>query len=504
MRGWTRLDVLGIAAVAAIGILQLPVPFTGDQAFFCVGARQVSEGAALYRDFWDVKQPGIFLFYLLGGKLFGFTEIGIHLFELLLLLAFSIVLLQLLKPRFAHPRIASFLPMATVGAYYAVSSDWHLTQVEWLVGVPLFLSVWLTSESRRPAAWFAAGLLGGVVLLFKLMFLPMLGLVWVTALLHAVRARGEPVRSVAARAVLPLAAGVLIPLGAVTAWFAHQGTLGLVYDTFFVLPPRLMKIGGNHSMRLLGAMVWFGGLFAPLVVIGLWRASRLLRTRPLAKADSPLELNLVLWCLSGTVVILLQRHSWWQYHFLLLVVPLAVLMLLELDERWGRWKASGKVPIAAIAVLVLLVAPMTLKLGKKTLPLVRHRGAVGAESRLAYRQAVSPAYRTAVEETRFLTGPDSRPGAIYVAGNPLLYFVSGRNQAVGLNGWAMELYVPEQWVELTGQLRVAKPPYVYLNEEYDGDMRRKSRHLTELIDSEYAVLHRTPSGAVWHVRRIVP
>jgi hypothetical protein len=510
MRSWTRLDVLGIAAVAAIGILQLPVPFTGDQAFFCVGARQVSGGAVLYRDFWDVKQPGIFLFYLLGGKLFGFTDVGIHVFELLLLLVFSVVLLHALKRRFVHPEVASLLPVVAVGSYYAASSDWHMTQVEWLVGCPLFLSLWLTSEAHRfasgwrRAAWSAAGLLGGVVLLFKLMFLPMLVLVWSTSLLHAVRARREPLGAVAGTAVVPLAVGALIPLAAAVAWFVRDGTLGLVVETFFVLPPRILKVWGGDPLRLAKAMIWFGGLFAPLAVLGGWRAFRLLKTRPFANADSPLEMNLVLWCISGLAVILLQRQSWWQYHFLLLTVPLAILMLLELDERWGRWKNTGKVPAAAVAALVLLFVPMTLKLCKKTLSLALHRGAVGEGSRLAYRQAVSVKYRIAVEETRFLTVGDSRPGAIFVAGNPLFYFVSGRDQAVGLNGWAMELFVPEQWVELTGQLRGAKPPYIYLDEDSNAMMRHSSRLMTDLIETDYAVLSRTPSGGVWHVRRSPP
>jgi len=510
MRAWTRLDLIALAAVAAIGILQLPVPFTGDQAFFTVGARQMNGGAVLYRDYWDVKQPGIFLFYLLGGKLFGFTEAGIHGFELLTLLFFSVLLLLALRRRFVHPGIASLLPVVVVGSYYASASDWHMTQVEWLVGCPLFLSIWLTSEAHRfaprwrAAAWFAGGFLGGLILLFKLMFLPMLALVWATSLLHAVRARGEPLLSVAGRGAVPLVLGALIPLAAATAWFVRDGTLSLVYQTFFVLPPRILKVREADPFRLMKAVIWFGGLFAPLAVVGGWRVLRLLKTPPFMTSDSPLQINLALWCVSGVAVILLQRLSWWQYHFLLLVVPLGILMLLELDERWGRWKSAGKVPVAAIAVLVLLLAPPTLKLGKKTLPLVRHGGALDEESRLAYRETVSPDYRTAVAETRFLAAGDSHPGAIFIAGNPLYYFVSGRDQAVGLNGWAMELFVPEQWVELTDQLRASKPPYIFLDENYNATMRHNSPHMTDLVETEYAVLRRTPSGGIWHVRKALP
>jgi hypothetical protein len=52
-----------------------------DQALFIIGGEAISKGAILYRDFWDVKPPGIFGVYTLGGKLFGFTGAGIHIFD---------------------------------------------------------------------------------------------------------------------------------------------------------------------------------------------------------------------------------------------------------------------------------------------------------------------------------------------------------------------------------------------------------------------------------------
>ena len=48
-----------------------------------MGAEQWLSGHVYFRDFWDLKPPGIHLFDLIGGALFGFDEVGIHLFELL-------------------------------------------------------------------------------------------------------------------------------------------------------------------------------------------------------------------------------------------------------------------------------------------------------------------------------------------------------------------------------------------------------------------------------------
>jgi hypothetical protein len=88
------LTALALTLVAVAGGLCLALPFWGDQALFTIYARELSRGAVLYRDVFDVKQPGIFVFYAIGGSLFGFTEVGIHLFELIYWLAFSVFALK--------------------------------------------------------------------------------------------------------------------------------------------------------------------------------------------------------------------------------------------------------------------------------------------------------------------------------------------------------------------------------------------------------------------------
>src|SRR5258705_260145 len=75
--GLEVLAVLGV--IAGLGLLAAPLPFTGDQALFAAGARQLARGDVLYRDFWDVKQPGIYLWYLGGGSLFRYREVALHL-----------------------------------------------------------------------------------------------------------------------------------------------------------------------------------------------------------------------------------------------------------------------------------------------------------------------------------------------------------------------------------------------------------------------------------------
>ena len=83
--------------VGLIAALSLRDGFSGDQALFLIYSKAISNGAILYRDVWDIKQPAIIFFYLIGGKLFGFTEIGIHLLETIYWLGFNLILIVGLK-----------------------------------------------------------------------------------------------------------------------------------------------------------------------------------------------------------------------------------------------------------------------------------------------------------------------------------------------------------------------------------------------------------------------
>ncbi|MCB0116532.1 MAG: hypothetical protein KDD84_20680, partial [Caldilineaceae bacterium] len=89
--GINTLDVVVLMAVIVVALVSLPQPFMGDQAINTIIAEKMSQGEVLYRDVWDLKHPGIFGFLFVAGSLFGFNEIGIHLFELLYMLAFSVV-----------------------------------------------------------------------------------------------------------------------------------------------------------------------------------------------------------------------------------------------------------------------------------------------------------------------------------------------------------------------------------------------------------------------------
>jgi hypothetical protein len=498
------LAALSLASTAVLGLINLPQPFHGDQALFTIAARELDGGRVLYRDFWDLKPPGIFVFYLVAGRLFGFSEAGVHLFELLYLLAFAAFLLVTLKDRFRRPEIAALLPLLTVGFYYAVAKKWHLTQVEGLVGPLLYVSLWFgvghREEKRR--VWIprllASGLAGGLVLLFK----PMFGLIllpfWWSAILLVPAPEGRMTALVVLRRGTLILAGVGLAVAPVVAYFVRHECLDLAWKTLFVIPPQVLGVAPRKSvLDFVRNAGWFGVVFAPLIALALPALRTLLQ-----KPRDLLFANLVAWLVLGTIVILLQMTSWWAYHFLLLAVPIGLLSSRGIEGVIDRWQAGlpRAATVGAALGFFVLCVPCLYSLARKAVDLGVCGFALDRKHAEQYRIRVSPDYRAVAEETAFLSSPDALPGGIWVGGDPLFYYLSGREQAIALSGWSPEFYIPDQWAQLEREIKPGKAAYLFFLAELWNWLPQTHPELRRSVDERYQLLRRSDAG-YWFARR---
>ena len=228
--------------------------------------RQIADGGVLYRDFWDVKQPGIYFFYVVGGTLFGYSEVALHLFELAYQLAFAVVLCLTLRGVFRRRWIGPLVALLILGTYYATVEPVELGQVESLVGFPLYLTLWCAVQAvggvgarsshrvkhtRVRVRWLiASGLAGGVVLLFKLVLAPVVGGIWLLTAWELARAVPTGRVRAVASTVAAVAVGVFIPIAIATAYLAAHGQLGTVRWTYFTVTSQATAIAGRPISRL--------------------------------------------------------------------------------------------------------------------------------------------------------------------------------------------------------------------------------------------------------------
>ncbi|HET9325277.1 MAG TPA: hypothetical protein VFQ05_00730, partial [Candidatus Eisenbacteria bacterium] len=237
----SRLALWTLLAIALIGATRIPEPFDGDQALFTLMARALHRGATLYVDVWDNKQPGIFLFYWLAGRVFGFSEIGVHLLELLYQLVTAALLMWVMQRELRQPVFACVAGFLSVGSFYLGATGWHLGQVEGLVGLPMLVSVALASQAaaspvERRTRMLAAGVAAGVVTIFKLMLAPLPALAWLVA--YMVRHSEERPSGVRFFRdwLLPAITGTGLLLGGTALWTAFRGGLEELLWASFTYP----------------------------------------------------------------------------------------------------------------------------------------------------------------------------------------------------------------------------------------------------------------------------
>jgi hypothetical protein len=303
------------------------------------------------------------------------------------------------------------------------------------------------------------------------------------------------------RGSVPVLLGLSIPVLCTLLWFAHIHDSGALLYTSFTYPARVVSElpQQDRSGTLLLSLQWFAGNFAPLLALGFVGASL-----ALSSCVDVFVINLVLWIIAGFVVILLQKYSWWEYHFFLLLVPLGILSVKALDECWGKLAqgltVSRRQRWLVVVFLLLLFSPVLDSWAMLGFRLAHHRFALSPDDRLRFQARLNPVYATVSKEVGFLLRSDSLRGDIFVFGDPRYYYLAHRNQAVAINGAMPELLLPQQWRELTAELAAAEPPYIYVAADQVDFQESRAPEILQFINEKYSILHSNDVGT-WYILR---
>ena len=280
--------------------------------------------------------------------------------------------------------------------------------------------------------------------------------------------------------------------------------LELVYKTFFVYPPRLVTeipIGG--SKKLYDLFIWYANSFYPMLALAVFGIFIILGNK-----RNLLLLNIIFWLILGVAIIIATRTSWWDYHLQLLNVPIGILFLTSLDFFLNNIKKiafvnSWKGRIVLVLTLIIFFHPAVHTAVTKTKFFIKYASAQTCESReeiIAGLQAEGNVYPYVYRNLQFLNQPGSVPGEIYVVGLPLFYYLSGRQQAVPINGWVLSLILPEQWKELNEQLIKNAPVYIFLDSSYWRLIPDLSPETVLIIKTNYSIAHYSSDG-IWFLKK---
>ena len=484
--------VIAVALLFALMGVHVGMPLEGDQSLYFFGARQMSEGAVLYRDYWDIKGVGVYGFYWVAGTLFGYTAVGLHVLELIWFSLTALLAYRLCVIATRNSRLAYVAPLATVGAFFTAATPWHLTQPDGLVSLPLTFAAWAIVEpalQRRKSPlpeWILAGIGAGLASLFVTGSIIVVLAFVMAAVVISFRESATVVRTGVVQRVFGFLLGMALMLLIPIVWFAKAGALQEYLWTTWLYPMAAQTEFSRDVPKLIGSVTWFAGavsMLLPCALIGGLATLRDLRAR---KSHALVGLLMCVWLAAGFVALLLQYHYSWQFHFNHFFVPVGVLAVIGLAEIF-RVLMDGEARLLAVALLIIALGFPAL-LVKKLIARSTHASAV-----TTYQDSVKQGLGMAASND-----------SVYVLGDPRVKFAAGYRQPVKQNGWVLEVMLSEQWKEFSAALRQSSPAYLYVNRGYPELLARNAPELREWIARDYEAFHTDSVQGTWYRRRDPP
>ena len=302
--------VLGIGVGFSLLLFLLPTlwfPLNRDQATFALGGQTAARGAALYRDFWDIKPPAIYWVYALPARFFGdHLSAAIAVLDVFAILGCAFLLFRLsrklgrglaalgagawlvvltLEPGFSNlGQAETFANLAVLGAaLWAISSQNPppnpISRLNRRAAIPAIshrnpneiASEIARSHKKWSAPAFGAGLLAGAAMCFK----PTCVLPLVPLLLW----RRHNLKS-----LISFAAGtVATPLAAIGALRASGGWPAYLEIQTLLVVPYVRDFAPSFSDHALGLLahgafwaqrLWPAAIFVVLAVMEREKTAR--------------------------------------------------------------------------------------------------------------------------------------------------------------------------------------------------------------------------------------
>lgn len=497
---------------AALALLAVPTslllvwPMDGDQALFHLGAQTLADGGVYYRDFWDIKQPGIYWFYQAGEALTG-SEAGPRLLEALLVLAAGALLHRRLTRVHAHPITQVVGPLLLFTPYLLLAYRGGVGQVEGLA-VPLLLAhVVLTGLLDDPddrltggvtwcvaLPWLVAGLTAGTLAVLKTMYV-VLPLTLLAGALVVLLRRRAGAGAVLARLTC-YAVGAAVPLGATLAYLLAHDVLGVGWYTSITLPRQIATLDSLHQPGTLEYLLTTAARYLCLPVLGTLVAIRAVASSPgLRRRWAPAGATMLLAAAVFTACVATQYLT--GRRLLTYAVLLGLPALLGVDVMARRWREPRVVTAAlAVACVAALAASQGVVALARTASIVRPALDPAAADDFAETMSGRDAAALAAPVSG-LVGPGS---GIYVLGDPRIYRRLDARQAVPIMGWSSEFLTPPIWRELEREFACARPAYVFVDDFSAPYVRYGAPGLLATLRADYVVAA-SPDGGTWWERR---
>lgn len=321
-------------------------PLVHDAPILHYIAWRIGDGAAPYRDLFDMNQPGVYLLHLGLLKSVGAGDVAWRAFDLVWLAVGALAVAALAAPWGVAAALGGALAFAT---YHLAGGAWQAGQRDFLLCPFLLVGVlgvarWLEGRGR-----FASLACSGVAMGAAVTVKPHAGLLaaalGVIVVVAAARAGGV---SAATPAALTYGAAALAAPVAVLGWLAFAGGLGAWREAVFeYLLPLYARLGRDTAWALHRWQIW--------IALALGVALSVTRTAPGRRFGA--RHGLALLGIAYGLVHYLGQGKYWEYHLYPLAAFVAVLLFAGFDPALAANRSTaaalGVVLVAALVLLAL-------------------------------------------------------------------------------------------------------------------------------------------------------
>jgi 4-amino-4-deoxy-L-arabinose transferase-like glycosyltransferase len=467
-----RLKVIALGALlsAAAALMVAPMllyPFGRDQGVFACGADVIRRGGALYRDFWDLKPPGIYYLFRMSFIAFGRSMLAPRLLDLFFSLATAAGLALIGR------RLSSLWAGVAAGllflSRYALGFDyWNSAQADGFASLPLAMGVLALLAAERRRSWPLAALCGaliGAAIIIKFT----LGIFILLPLAALAAARGERLGPRLARAAGYLL-GCAAVVGAIVALVWRSHALGDMLAIMFAWNAQYAAIraSGLDTIVFQTWRFWFGHDHGVLNLIGL------LALAGVADLVLRREKDPTRWMPAAWVAVMLAQvyvqGKYFEYHWLPALPPFCLLAGMGVAAVWGRlrerveplstakWAAGGGVAVLLLGLAAGYRSQFDQEIGAVT----------GRISRTtffdSFRDRQDFSLSADLQVAQFLREHTAPGTPVFIWGfEPIVYFLADRppasrfiSQQPLVTPWS-----PPQWRdELIRDLARRRPEYI--------------------------------------------
>lgn len=337
-----------LGSVLLVGLWDsLDWPYIHDTSLMLYAGWFIGQGAAPYRDLFDMNMPGTYLAMQALVAVFGWSDLGVRLGDLVCVSIIAIGTYGALRGAGRLPAVAASLLFPL---WYLRGGPSVSLQREVLALAPLALMLGLV-ESPTAARWraFGTGALTGLIVSIK----PQLLLLALPVIVRLIaRARGEGLGPTG-RMFL---AGLSLPVAAVWIFLASHGSVGAFHDLATGYWPLYGQLNGDHQILT-------GGERLSYVIASTWEGWHhryaMLGLLGLGVGFANPRLRGVVWTWTGLVAAgalypALSGH-FWVYHWVPLHYALlgaAALAFAPPVRSWSLLRAAQLSAAAATAIVV--------------------------------------------------------------------------------------------------------------------------------------------------------